>query len=143
MTVDKIGRSEEFEKTETPIFLDAAACGFPSPASDYTERVLDLNELLVKSPSSTYFVRAEGHSMVEGGISPGDILVVDKSLNPVHGDIVIAELDGDLMVKMLVLRPKVRLVPMSKNHKPVEVPEASELTIFGVVTSCIHCFRKP
>ncbi len=143
MTVDKIGRSEEFEKKETPLFLDAVPAGFPSPASDYTEHALDLNELLIKHPAATYFVRAQGESMVEAGISPGDILVVDKSLNPAHGDIVIAEFDGELTVKKLELRPSVRLVPMSKKHTPIEVPETADLTIFGVVTSCIHSFRKP
>jgi len=143
MTVEEVGPAGEFEKTKTPLSLEAVPAGFPSPAADYTDRALDLNELLIKHPAATYFVRAQGDSMVEAGISPGDILVVDKSLNPTHGDIVIAEFDGQFTVKMLELRPKVRLVPMSDKHAPIEVPETSDLTIFGVVTSCIHSFRKP
>lgn len=141
--IEKIGKSDEFEKAEKPLFLETVPAGFPSPASDYTERALDLNELLIKHPAATYFVRAQGDSMVEAGISSGDILVVDRSLHPSHGDIVIAEVDGELMVKRLELRPKVRLVAMNKKHAPINVPETSDLSIFGVVTSSIHSFRKP
>lgn len=143
MHVTLIGRADEFEKQEIPLFLEAVPAGFPSPAADYCERTLDLNELCIKHPAATYFVRAQGESMIEAGISPGDILVVDRSLKPCHGDIVIAELNGELTVKKLELKPTVRLVAMNRKHAPIEIPEGVELCIFGVVTTSVHSFRKP
>ena len=86
-----------------PLFSDLVQCGFPSPAADYVERRIDLNELLVAHPSSTYFVKAAGDSMIEGGINNGDLLVVDSSRKPEHGDIVIAAVEGEFTVKRLQL----------------------------------------
>lgn len=88
-----------------PLFSDLVQCGFPSPAADYVEQRIDLNELLVAHPSSTYFVKAAGDSMIEGGISDGDLLVVDSSRTAEHGDIVIAAVEGEFTVKRLQLRP--------------------------------------
>ncbi|MDR8290400.1 translesion error-prone DNA polymerase V autoproteolytic subunit, partial [Acinetobacter baumannii] len=78
-----------------PLFSDPVQCGFPSPAQDYVEQRIDLNELLINHPSATYFVKAAGDSMIEGGISEGDLLVVDSSRKAEHGDIVIAAVDGE------------------------------------------------
>lgn len=142
MKVTKIGKSSEFTQLDIPLFLDNVPAGFPSPASDYCERKLDLNELCIKKPAATYFVRAQGDSMVDAGIFPGDVLVVDRSLAAQHGDIVIAEFDGELTVKKLETTPSVRLVPMNKNHDPLDIPEGSDLEIFGVVTTSIHSLRK-
>ena len=75
--------------------------GFPSPADDYIETMLDLNEYLIKHPAATFFVKASGESMVNAGIHSGDILIVDRSLEAVHGKIVIAALNGELTVKRL------------------------------------------
>ena len=77
----------------------AVAAGFPSPAEQYQDAPLDLNELLVKRPAATYFVRVSGDSMVGAGIRPGDLLVVDRALRPADGDIIIASVDGDFTVK--------------------------------------------
>lgn len=87
-----------------PLFSDLVQCGFPSPAADYVEQRIDLNELLVAHPSSTYFVKAAGDSMIEAGISDGDLLVVDSSRTAEHGDIVIAAVEGEFTVKRLQLR---------------------------------------
>ncbi|TYO96720.1 SOS response UmuD protein [Geothermobacter ehrlichii] len=143
MKANLIGRAGETTRLDIPLFLDAVPAGFPSPASDYKERTLDLNELCVRNPAATYFVRAQGDSMVEAGIFPGDVLVVDRSLEARHGDVVIAEFNGELTVKKLELKPEVRLVPMNSRHAPVPVPEGAELEIFGVVTTVIHSLRKP
>ncbi|MBW2510754.1 MAG: UV protection and mutation protein, partial [Deltaproteobacteria bacterium] len=89
MMVSSIGESGEFEKLGIPLFADAVPAGFPSPATDYCERKLDLNELCIQHPAATYFVRAQGDSMIEAGIFPGDVLVVDRSISASHGDIVI------------------------------------------------------
>ena len=88
-----------------PLFLHRASCGFPSPASDYLEGRLDLNAHSVTHPAATFYLRAEGESMTGVGIFPGDLLVVDKSLTPRHGDVVIALLDGGFTVKTLQLKP--------------------------------------
>ena len=142
MSVTKIGRSSEFVPLDIPLFLDCVPAGLPSPASDYCERKLDLNELCIKTPAATYFVRAQGDSMIDAGIFPNDVLVVDRSITAQHGDIVIVSFNGEMTVKKLEMTPVVRLVPMNKNHSPIDVPEGSDLEIFGVVTSSIHSLRK-
>jgi DNA polymerase V len=116
--------------------------GFPSPATDHCERKLDLNELCVQHPAATYFVRAQGDSMVEAGIFPGDVLVVDRSITAVHGDIVIASVNGELTVKRLETRPRMRLVPMNRQYKAIDVPDGADLEVFGVATTVIHSLRK-
>ena len=115
--------------------------GFPSPAEQYQEPPLDLNELLVKRPAATYFVRVEGDSMVGAGISDGDLLVVDRSLRPADGDVIIASVDGDFTVKTY-RRDKsgVRLEPANPNYPVIRLRAGQELDYFGKVTACIHRF---
>jgi len=84
-----------------PLFTGKVAAGFPSPADDYIENNLDLNELLVQKPAATFFVRAQGESMLGAGIHPNDILVVDRSLEAVPGKVVICSINGELTVKRL------------------------------------------
>jgi DNA polymerase V len=81
---------------DPPLFTERCAAGFPSPAADYTEAELDLNEYCIRHRASTYFVRAIGNSMTDIGLNSGDLMVVDKAEKPVHGDIVIAEMEGNL-----------------------------------------------
>ncbi|MCU6221525.1 translesion error-prone DNA polymerase V autoproteolytic subunit [Enterobacter cloacae] len=117
-----------------PLFSDLVQCGFPSPEADYVEQRIDLNELLVSHPSSTYFVKAAGDSMIEAGISDGDLLVVDSSRTAEHGDIVIAAVEGEFTVKRLQLRPTVQLIPMNSAYSPIVVGIEDMLDVFGVVT---------
>lgn len=98
---------------ELPLFLSPVACGFPSPAQDYTEQTIDLNQLCVAHPAATYFVRAAGDSMGDHGIRDGDLLVVDRSRKAVHGSVVVAAVDGEFTVKKLQLEPTVALLPCS------------------------------
>jgi DNA polymerase V len=142
MTVKKIGEGGEFEQLGIPLFADAVPAGFPSPATDYCERKLDLNELCIKKPAATYFVRAQGDSMIDAGIFPGDVIVVDRSIDAVHGDIVIASFNGELLIKKLETNPATRLVPMNSEHDPINIPEETDLEIFGVATTVIHSLRK-
>lgn len=121
-----------------PLFLEAVRGGFPSPAQDYIERQIDLNELLVAHPSATYFVRVEGDSMRDANISEGDLLVVDSALKPRHDDIVIAAINGEFTVKRLLTTPHVQLVAMNPHYKPITLREEEELEIFGVVTFIIY-----
>lgn len=117
-----------------PLFGDLVQCGFPSPAQDYVEQRIDLNELMIQHPSATYFVRASGDSMIEGGISDGDLLIVDSSKTAGHGDIVIASVEGEFTVKQLQLRPVIRLNALNKAYAPIFVGCDEVLEIFGVVT---------
>lgn len=122
------------EKVILPLFSDNVPCGFPSPAQDYVEREIDLNEFMVAHPSATWFVRASGESMVDAGISPGDLLVVDSARTARHGDIVVATVEGGFTVKRLQLRPVIQLVPCNRAYSPIPVNDETGLTIFGVVT---------
>ncbi len=124
-----------------PLFTDAVAAGFPSPAADYCEGRLDLNDLCVKHPAATYFIKAEGDSMIEAGIFSGDILVVDRSLTAKHGDIVVATFNGEHTVKKLETKPTLRLVPMNSSYAPIDIPEDTDIDIFGVATHALHSLR--
>lgn len=126
---------------QPPLMESPVSCGFPSPAEQYIESPLDLNELLVKRPAATFFVRASGDSMLGAGIRPGDILVVDRSLPPVDGSIVIACVDNEFTVKFLRHDDSgFRLEPANRKYKIISFSEDDELRIFGVVTACIHRF---
>ncbi|UCZ55978.1 translesion error-prone DNA polymerase V autoproteolytic subunit [Desulfurispirillum indicum] len=124
-----------------PLFVEGVSAGFPSPARDYVDRSLDLNELCIRHPAATYFVRADGDSMIGAGIFSGDILIVDRSLEAADGDIIIACLHGELLVKRLRLQGQVRLEAMNPDYPPLELHDESELEVFGVVIHSIRCFR--
>lgn len=128
-------------KLAIPLFTERVSAGFPSPAQDYIEQTLDLNELCVKHPAATFFVRVEGDSMQDAGIYADDVLVVDRALQAAHGDIVIASLHGELTVKELELKPQTRLIPRNKKYAPITLQEGAELDIFGVVTSVVRTIR--
>ena len=128
-------------RLKIPLFSEAVSAGFPSPAQDYVEKALDLNELCIKRPAATFFVRVEGDSMIQAGIYAGDILVVDRSVSAEHGDTVIVAIHGEMTVKELELRPTVRLVPRNPAYSAIEIPEGTALDIFGVVTNVIRNIR--
>ena len=144
----------------------SVVAGFPSPAEQYLEPPLDLNELLVKRPAATFFVKVEGDSMINAGIHDKDLLVVDRSLTPANGDIIIAAVDGEFTVKTLrVLGNRERgigngggrgngelgigngggvryvLEPANPNYPSIEIKKGNQLDCFGVVTSVIHQFK--
>jgi len=122
-----------------PLFLSGVSAGFPSPADDYLDRKLDLNEHLVKNPAATFFVRVAGDSMVGAGINDNDILVVDRSLEPNTNNIVIAVINGELTVKRLIKKGgSWRLVAENPNYPDMEINEETPLEIWGVVTFAIH-----
>jgi DNA polymerase V len=135
---------DAFKLSDLPIlrlFSPAVPAGFPSPASDYEERPLDLNLKLMPHPAATFAVKAYGNSMVGVGIHSGDILIVDRSLNPKDGDIVIAAINGEFTVKRLSLKAKgVFLLSENPTHPPIPVPELADLNLFGVVKHVIHSF---
>ena len=124
-----------------PLFSCGVSAGFPSPAEDYIDRTLDLNELLIQNPAATFFVRVAGDSMIGAGINHDDILIVDRSLAPVSGKIVIAVINGEMTVKKLIKNAhSCRLVAENPDYAPLEISEETPCEVWGVVTSVIHRF---
>ncbi|MEQ9437510.1 MAG: translesion error-prone DNA polymerase V autoproteolytic subunit [Cyclobacteriaceae bacterium] len=126
-----------------PYFSSQVSAGFPSPADDYVEQDLDLNQFLVEHPSSTYFVRVQGHSMTGAGIQDQDILVIDRSITPKHGSIVVALVSGELTVKRLSYEQDVIwLRPESPDYPSICIKKDDDFQIWGVVTSVVRRFTK-
>lgn len=122
-----------------PIFSSAVQGGFPSPAEDYIEKRLDLNELVIQHPVATFYVRVEGDSMKGAGIHTGDILVVDRALKAVSGKIIVAIINGEFTVKrLLISNGKMVLQPENENYSSITIAEDSDFQVWGVVTYVIH-----
>ncbi|PPR47104.1 MAG: LexA repressor [Alphaproteobacteria bacterium MarineAlpha5_Bin9] len=129
----------KIKKNNIPVFLDKVSAGFPSPASDYIENKLNLNEYLIKNPPATFIVKAQGLSMIEANIKPNDLLIVDRSLTPINNHIVIASIFGDLTVKKLKKRSNITfLVSANTNYPSIQIKEEMDCFIWGVVTFIIH-----
>ncbi|MEP6892114.1 MAG: translesion error-prone DNA polymerase V autoproteolytic subunit [Nitrospirota bacterium] len=139
MNIDAVYAPDLSTRYALPIFLGRLPAGFPSPADDYLEGKLDLNRHLIKHPAATFFVRVTGDSMIDAGIHSGDLLVVDRSLEPADKHVVVAVLDGELTVKRLFKQNGVlRLLPENLNYQPIEIAPQQTIEIWGVVTSVIH-----
>ena len=127
------------KKILIPVFLDSVSAGFPSPATDYMENKLDLNEYLIKHPAATFIVKAKGFSMTNAGIISGDLLIIDRSITPKNNNIVIASIFGDLTVKKLQKKESsLFLLSANSDYPSIEVKEEMECFIWGVVTYIIH-----
>jgi DNA polymerase V len=121
------------------VYLSRVPAGFPSPADDYVERRLDLNEHLIQRESSTFFVRVAGHSMTDAGIHDGDLLVVDRAVEPTDGAVVVAALDGELTVKRYRCHEgQPYLVPENDDHAPIAIQPGQDLVVWGVVQHVVH-----
>lgn len=132
----------EGAKTETPFFEGGVSAGFPIPTGDTPSGVLNLHDLCVKRPVATYFVRARGDSMIGAGIYDGDLLVVDRSLSPHNGDVVIAAIEGEFTVKRFEKTDhEIRLIPENPSYSPITIHPGSDSAFWGVVTSSVHFFR--
>ncbi|MCP4134240.1 MAG: translesion error-prone DNA polymerase V autoproteolytic subunit [bacterium] len=122
-----------------PLYSTRISAGFPSPADDYIDSSLDLNELLIRHPSATFFVTVSGDSMIDAGIHSGDILIVDRAEAPVDRSIVIAVVNGELTVKRLVRQGEaVFLAPENPSYEPIAVTQEMQFEIWGVVLHVIH-----
>ena len=122
-----------------PLYLSPVKAGFPSPADDFVDRKLDLHEYLVHNEAATFFLRAQGDSMIGAGIHDGDLLIVDRSVEAAHDKIVIAALDGELTVKRLQrTRGQVFLAPENPDYPVFDITEKEYVYIWGVVTYVIH-----
>ena len=122
---------------------DGIHAGFPSPAQDYMEGVIDLNKELVKHPVATFYGRVVGDSMIDAGVNEGDVLVIDKSLEPRDGDMAVCFIDGEFTLKYISFKNKeLWLVPANKKYKPIQVTEYYDFTIWGIVTYVIKNVRS-
>ena len=127
------------EREGLPLFLSAVQAGFPSPADDSVEDRLDLHRHLVRNETATFFLHASGDSMEGAGIRDGDLLVVDRSLEPRNGRTVIAAVGGELTVKRLARRGgRILLVPANPDYPEFDVTDREDLCIWGVVTCAVH-----
>jgi DNA polymerase V len=127
---------------ELPMAPTMLSAGFPSPAEDHLELKLDLNRALVRHPNATFYGRVKGSSMIEAGIDEGDILVIDKSLDPKEGDIAVCFIDGEFTVKRISKKDDgLYLIPANSEFRPKRIEEESEFQIWGIVTYVIHKTR--
>ena len=124
---------------DLPLAGTAIAAGFPSPAEEYLDLALDLNKELIKHPAATFYARVKGNSMVDAGIQDGDLLVIDKALEPREGAIAVCFLDGEFTVKRLAVREEgVFLMPANDEFKPISITEDNEFLVWGIVAYVIH-----
>lgn len=130
------------EEVGLPYFPEGIRAGFPSPATDYEEASIDLNKELVRHREATFYARVKGDSMIDAGFHPGDIVIIDRSLEPQDGDVVIAWVDGGFTIKELDLSELeegiVRLVPHNEAYERITITREQTNMIWGVVTYCIH-----
>lgn len=127
------------EDQKSPLFLCSVRAGWPSPADDYVDEPINLHELAVKNPAATFFLQAAGDSMIEAGIHDGDVLVVDRSVEAGHNKIVIAALDGELLVKRVRQRGRrTWLSPANPDYADIEITDREYVHIWGVVTYVLH-----
>ncbi|OAN63468.1 peptidase S24 [Balneola sp. EhC07] len=132
-TRSRTGRLELARKMET---------GFPSPASDHLEKALNLEELVVFRPSATFYVRAQGNAMQRSGIHDKDILIVDRSITPRHGNIIVTSIDEEPSIRRFAKQgSRIFLVSDDTSLQPIPITKETAWTIWGVVTHVIHRFR--
>lgn len=122
-----------------PLLVEPISAGFPSPADDYLQNPLNLDEALIPHPAATFMMRVDGDSMKGCGIFSGDMLIVDRSMNPVDGSVVIAVLDGEFTVKRFRRsNGRILLAAENPNYPPITVHEGSDFQVWGVVTYVVH-----
>lgn len=128
--------SKDYTQWEVPT---ANATGFGAAADDYAERGIDLNEQLVKNKPATFFMRVNSDAMVDAGIHSSDVVIVDRSLEARNGKVIIAVLDGEMLIRKLEINEgKKRLLPATKHLSPIEITESNSFSVWGVVTYVIH-----
>ncbi|MFI3331130.1 MAG: translesion error-prone DNA polymerase V autoproteolytic subunit [Rikenellaceae bacterium] len=134
----KIFSAEITEHTEIPLSQNGVAAGFPSPADDFMDLSLDLNRELIKNPASTFFARVSGLSMIDEGINDGDLLVIDKSIEPYNNALAVAYLDGEFTLKRFRdMGDYALLMPANKDFEPIRVDADNDFMIWGVVSYII------
>lgn len=126
-----------------PLVEGGISAGFPSPAQDFIDLKIDLNKELISHPSSTFYGRVKGSSMQDAGIMEGDILIIDKSLDPHDGDTAVCFIDGEFTLKYIKIEPDAMyLVPANSNFKPLKITQENNFSIWGVVTYSIKSHKR-
>ena len=121
------------------MYSNTIPAGFPSPAEDFLEKRLDLNDYLIKNKSSTFLVKVHGDSMKDAGIIDGVILIIDRSIEPTNGKIILGVINGEFTVKRIKCsKDKTWLIPENDNFKPIEISDEIDFKVWGVVTFAIH-----
>lgn len=146
MTVEtravSVARADLRDVQKVPFFASEPAAGFPAPADDLVEKALDINDLVVENPASTFFVRVRGDSMEGAGIFSGDVLVVDRSIEPREGKIVVAAVYGEMVVKRLQkVNGVFALYSENESYEPIIVSENDDCFIWGVVVGSVRVFN--
>lgn len=126
----------DFSQPKKISFIDTGIkAGFPSPAADFEEERISLDQFLIKNPEATFFAKASGDSMINAGINDGDLLVIDRSLEAQNNTIAVCYIDGEFTVKRIKIeKEKIYLQPENKDYKPIEITKENELIIWGVIT---------
>ena len=138
---NKILKSDLKQSEKINLYITSVSAGFPSPAEDHMDISLDINEYLVKHPSSTFYVYVKGDSMINSGIYDGDLMIVDRSLEVQSNSIVVAVINGEFTVKKIKkTADKVYLIPDNKNYNPILLDDNIDFQIWGIVTHSIHHF---
>jgi DNA polymerase V len=146
MTTEKLYKSKVLEilKVDTttalslPVVDNGISAGFPSPADDFLDRSIDLNKEFIKNPSTTFFGRVKGDSMINAGLSHGDLLIIDRSLEPVDNKIAVCFIDGEFTVKRIKIEKDiVWLIAENDKYKPIKTTKDNDLLIWGIVTAVI------
>ncbi len=135
----------DFESSLPLTYADAGVrAGFPSPATDLNDEFIDLNQHLIRHPTSTFYARVAGDSMIEEGIDDGDLLIIDRSLVPEDGDLAVCCVDGDFTLKRIkiVSDNRILLMPSNSRYHPIEVTPDNELIVWGIVTNTIKYNRR-
>jgi DNA polymerase V len=123
---------------ELPYLSSGISAGFPSPALDFIDLTIDLNKHLIKHPSATFYGRVKGESMRDAGIYDGDLLVIDKSIEPVDGKIAVCYIDGEFTLKKIkIIKKELWLMPANTDYSPMKIEEHNDLKIWGIVTHVI------
>jgi DNA polymerase V len=126
---------------ELPLMALGISAGFPSPALDSVDIAIDLNKHLIKHPSATFFGRAKGESMKDAGIGDGDLLIIDKSIEPTNDKIAVCYIDGEFTLKRIRLDSEgCWLMPANEKYKPIKVTEDNDMRIWGIVTHVVKSF---
>ncbi|MDC1469881.1 translesion error-prone DNA polymerase V autoproteolytic subunit [Flavobacteriaceae bacterium] len=129
---------ENFNTLGAVYFDTGISAGFPSPAEDFKQERLSLDNELIKNKEATFFARVSGQSMIDAGLNDNDLLVIDRSLSPAHNKIAVCFLDGEFTVKRLkVEKDEVWLQPENKNYQPIKITEENDFVIWGIVTNVI------
>jgi DNA polymerase V len=126
---------------DLPYVKEGISAGFPSPADDFLDTSIDLNKELIKNPSATFYGKVRGHSMKDLGIHDGDLLVIDKSLEPQNGKIAICYIDGEFTVKTIKIDKEcIWLVPANPSYQPIKVTKDNDFMVWGIVINVIKYF---